>query len=644
MRCVFVTATAALLLAAPASAASGNGRIAYSGGGTVSSISPAGGSAADLHSGTQPAFSPDGTKIAFFEPGPADDFVIEVANADGSGARGLGRTAAPRPLAWSPDGTRLAFVAGTSEADARIAVVRSDGTGVATVADDASLVGPPSWSPDGTRLAYTTRNAADIAVANADGSGARKLVDDQVQDAAPAWSPDGSQIAFFRAAPFALVLYLIHRDGSGLRQLGSTSGAVNTSPFVPGFAPAAWSPDGTRLAYTSIVPFSSYRYGTTYKEDVYSLAADGSSDRRLTTSSALGSGFSSVWSPDGTRIAFVSSRGESHLQQLFQMNSDGSCETQITSGPNGASSPTWQAAAAPAAPPLRCAALRIEGFVDLMYDRAYVDANRIYVYTATVRNHGNVASDPIHVRVSSDDAISFLAVKGAEDCAVGAEVNCALPALTPGASVTFELRYRVVDRGGHTLRAVVSGAGTSPDGDESDNVDVQTRAYPFCVLIVEDGGVTLRGSAEDEMFCGTSGPDRIDADGGNDWVLAGGRHDVVHAGSGRDEIFGGTGSDYLYGQAGRDRIHGDAGADVLFAGDGFDRLFGAEGGDYLNGGFGGDLIDAGYGDDRIDSRDGFRDQVFCSGGKDTVRADLRDVLHDCEKITRERAAQTLAPR
>src|SRR5690348_4953022 len=197
-RTIGLLATAILVLASPAGAAQGNGRVAYMSGGSISSVDPAGGPPTAVHSGVYPSFSPDGTRLVFADYSLADGpYKIWVTAPDGSKPVEIGRTDYPHPFAWSPDGTRVAFDSGTVQSGFSIVVLQADGSGSQTLSLDASPDAPPSWSPDGTELAFTTTNDADIAVAKADGSGRTLLIQDATQDVAPSWSPDGSRIAFF---------------------------------------------------------------------------------------------------------------------------------------------------------------------------------------------------------------------------------------------------------------------------------------------------------------------------------------------------------------------------------------------------------------------------------------------------------------
>jgi len=149
-----------------------------------------------------PMFSPDGTKIAYFKLWRLPGYTLRVMNADGTGDRVLLDSQAvdciyPSTLvrpAWSPDGTQIAF----SCDDHGIRVVGADGSGLRTVIRNEDLLGAlpagvrpsvepgfgnPYWSPDWSRIAFEvswrrdiplgTRTSADaprLAIANADGT------------------------------------------------------------------------------------------------------------------------------------------------------------------------------------------------------------------------------------------------------------------------------------------------------------------------------------------------------------------------------------------------------------------------------------------------------------------------------------------
>ena len=200
----------------------GNGLIAFDTGGTIVVANPDGSGRHPLDVAapiaTDPSWSPDGTRIAFFEQtAPHSPGALFIANPDGSHAVEVTsslRGSAPlldQPAAWSPDGQQLAFTAltiGSADGDPHIVVVGVDGKGLTRVGPPSIEAWDPAWSPDGTHIAFKGQasGVAAMYVMDPAGSNARRITSvtidtrsygDPLAFRDPQWSPDGTRILFF---------------------------------------------------------------------------------------------------------------------------------------------------------------------------------------------------------------------------------------------------------------------------------------------------------------------------------------------------------------------------------------------------------------------------------------------------------------
>jgi Tol biopolymer transport system component len=157
-------------------------------------------------------------------------------------------------------------------------------------------------------LNWTQTNEQNLYMINDDGSGILNLTNNPTR-ILYAWSPDGTRIAFSTRWNGNDDIYTMSADGSDLVQLTFES-MFDTSP--------TWSPDGTRIA------FASNRDGSW---EIYSMTADGSDVTRLTDMTV--DAYKPVWSPDGSRIAFTTSLTYSEFE-VYVMNVDGSNLTRLT--------------------------------------------------------------------------------------------------------------------------------------------------------------------------------------------------------------------------------------------------------------------------------------------------------------------------
>jgi len=190
--------------------------------------------------------------------------------------------------AYSPDGTRIAFSANNG-----IWVVNNDGTNPNLISFDGDF--EPSWSPDGTKIAFssTRTGVAQIFTMTPIGTDVTNISNDpNGRDRFPTFSPDGMKIAFQRTPTSGLnpvgKIWTMNASGSGQTQI--TTGVGNDER-------PSYSPDGLTIA------FSTNRDGN---YEIYKILAVGGVATRLTNNAA--SDRNPSWAPDNSSIAFGSDR------------------------------------------------------------------------------------------------------------------------------------------------------------------------------------------------------------------------------------------------------------------------------------------------------------------------------------------------
>ncbi len=151
----------------------------------------------DATAGSGFAWSLDGEKIAFTQPGMSTDDIF-VMDSDGSGQTRLTNSSADESgLIWSPDGEKIAFTRDDALGSADIFVMNSDGSGQTRLTNSrGGSEGIVTWSPDGEKILFWAPDATEnffsdaICVFNADGTDRRCLVDfgDDVSSASVIWT------------------------------------------------------------------------------------------------------------------------------------------------------------------------------------------------------------------------------------------------------------------------------------------------------------------------------------------------------------------------------------------------------------------------------------------------------------------------
>ena len=140
--------------------------------------------------------------------------------------------------AWSPDGSKIAFMSSRGEPgsfDFEIYVMSADGSGQTQLTDTAETSFQPAWSPDGSKIAFSSKRDGNfqIYVMHADGSGQTRLTNNPAFDFGAAWSPDGSQIAFDSDRDGNHEVYVMNADGSGQTNLTNNPASDHDPDWQP---------------------------------------------------------------------------------------------------------------------------------------------------------------------------------------------------------------------------------------------------------------------------------------------------------------------------------------------------------------------------------------------------------------------------
>jgi hypothetical protein len=213
-----------------------------------------------------PALTPDGRDIAFF--GDQGGFFIDLFLADaetGRVKRRLVKSTINRNYeslrfinsagAFSPDGRFFAIAAKRRDRDDLVILDVRRGREERRITIPLSGLQTPTWSPDGRQLVFTGYDGglSDLFIVNRDGTGLRRLTSDKYADLHPSWSPDGKTIAFvtdrggntdFQHLRFGnMRIALFHLEAGTIELLGHMEQGKNIDP--------AWAPDGQSLAFVS---------------------------------------------------------------------------------------------------------------------------------------------------------------------------------------------------------------------------------------------------------------------------------------------------------------------------------------------------------------------------------------------------------
>jgi Tol biopolymer transport system component len=325
-------------------------------------------------------------------------------------------------------------------------------------------------------------------------------------------------------------------------------GAANRITFSFGSSDPVYSPDGSRIAFVS------------GNNQIFVMNADGTGRRQITNTSTAKQ--EPTWSPDGTKVAYVANSfdldGQTDLE-IWAINADGSGRQQITHNSSPDTQPAWSP---------------LGGKIAFVSARPGDTDRNVYVMKPDGSNQTNITPDsstPCNPCYKGHDDNPAWSPAGTRIAYVhnfgisggglpniwtmtptgGQRTNLSNddskshfePAWSPnGARIAF--RGTAADNNRNIY--VMNANGTNPvpiDTNPAEDEKPDWQPIPICTQFVNAANDPLVGTSGDDVLCGDARDNTMNGASGNDILLPRAGKDSLKGALGNDTLDGGPGAD-----------------------------------------------------------------------------------------------------
>ena len=299
-----------------------------------------------------PAWSPDGTRMAFIAVDGSGKYDLYTINVDGSNRQRLTNSLATKyEVVWSPNGAWIAYSHHDGSRLEKVFAIHPDGTGLIQLTTQDASYYDLSWMPDSNKLVSVleTNLGSSIYLLDPNGGAPTRVTNNGTAfDWGPAVSADGVTIAFASNNG----LYMVNSDGSNQKQLSATDWDPNFRPEVIPIADPGTTVSGRVVDATNQpVPNATLKLfgqpvGTSGADGTFFISGVSTSKGNITiiasaaSAGQVESGFSAATVPEpgglttvgdvriAQKIAFISEPGNN--PEVYLMDADGSNQVRVT--------------------------------------------------------------------------------------------------------------------------------------------------------------------------------------------------------------------------------------------------------------------------------------------------------------------------